>query len=72
MHRVKGLEFEYVFIANANHDVIPFKRVFGGVKDNVLKQELETAERSLLYVASTRAKKALFVTYSGRVSPFVS
>ena len=72
MHRVKGLEYEYMFIANANHDVIPFKRVFEGVNDKVVQQELEITERSLLYVAATRAKKALFVTYSGKISPFIA
>jgi ATP-dependent exoDNAse (exonuclease V) beta subunit len=60
-----------MIIANANYDVIPFKRAFQGVTDELLKKDLEIAECSLLYVASTRAKKALIVTCSGRISQFL-
>ncbi|ONI44069.1 hypothetical protein AN640_05870 [Candidatus Epulonipiscium fishelsonii] len=53
MHSAKGLEFEIVFIIDVIQDIIPHK------KSNAL-MEIEE-ERRLMYVATTRAKKYLFM-----------
>ncbi len=65
MHRVKGLEFEYVFIAATNNGLIPL--------GNCVELSAETivAEKCLLYVAMTRAKKGVYVTSYGKASEFV-
>lgn len=51
-HQVKGLEFDYVFIIGMNDYVFPNRR-----------SDLEE-EKRLFYVAMTRAKKKIFITYS--------
>ncbi len=68
MHRVKGLEFDYVIMAGINDGVVPLEKVLEESGDAVTRQEAETAERSLLYVASTRAKKAAVVTCHSTIS----
>ena len=55
MHGAKGLEFDTVFIIRANEGVIPYKKAR-------MEAEVEE-ERRLFYVAMTRAKKRLFVSY---------
>lgn len=71
MHRVKGLEFDYVFLAGINEGVVPLDKVVGEAADNVTRKELLTAERSLLYVAATRAKRAVFASSYGKSSNFI-
>lgn len=55
MHGAKGLEFDTVFIIRGNEGVIPYKKA-------KLDDEIEE-ERRLFYVAMTRAKKRLFISY---------
>ena len=59
VHAAKGLEFDTVFIVNFNEGVFPSTRSIqeGG------KAALEE-ERRLCYVAMTRAKKRLFITWN--------
>ena len=71
MHRVKGLEFETVFIAGLNDGVMPLESFNRDEEDITVVRENEKAERSLLYVASTRAKKLLYVTSNGQSSRFL-
>lgn len=70
MHRVKGLEFEYMFIAAANNRVIPLASAIDHT-DKVSTQESLTAEKCLLYVAMTRAQKGVIITSYGRKSEFL-
>jgi DNA helicase-2/ATP-dependent DNA helicase PcrA len=56
MHSSKGLEFEHVFIINAVDGVIPSAR---SLEEGDIEEE-----RRLMYVAMTRAKKHLNITYS--------
>ena len=70
MHRVKGLEFTCVYLAGINKDSMPLKSAIQST-DADSKQEAMTAERCLLYVALTRAKKAVFVSGYGKPSPFL-
>ena len=55
MHGAKGLEYDTVFIIGANEDEIPYKKA----KTPAAIEE----ERRMFYVAMTRAKRKLFVTY---------
>lgn len=70
MHRVKGLEFRYVFVAAVNAGVMPLKSAIKG-PDEVSRQEALTSEKCLLYVAMTRAQKAAYVTSFGKMSEFL-
>ncbi len=70
MHRVKGLEFQYIFIAAANEGVIPLKMTL--TEDPVEQRDYDFNERALLHVAATRAMKGLVVTCSGVMSPYLS
>ncbi len=65
MHLAKGLEFENVFVAGATEGLLPHHRAMGS------SDELEE-ERRLLYVAMTRAKKKLFLSFYDLPSRFLS
>lgn len=71
MHRVKGLEFDYVFLAGINDGVVPLRKFVDSASDNVIRNQRVVGERSLLYVAATRAKKAVFVSSYGKESEFI-
>ncbi|MBP1564435.1 MAG: AAA family ATPase [Oscillospiraceae bacterium] len=70
MHRVKGLEFKYVFIASVIEDVIPLKSAINHT-DSVTEQDTVTSEKCLLYVSLTRAQKQAYITGYGKMSEFV-
>lgn len=57
MHAAKGLEFEVVFIMGMEDNVFPHSRSKNSI------DELEE-ERRLCYVAVTRAKKEIYLTYA--------
>jgi len=60
MHRIKGLEFGVVIIA-AYKSATKYAELFARDEDAGVSDETTTAERSLLHVAATRAKRHLFV-----------
>jgi len=60
IHASKGLEFDYVFITGLEEDLFPHQPVG---KDEKTPEEMEE-ERRLFYVALTRARKKLFLTYT--------
>ena len=70
MHRVKGLEFPYIFIVAANSRVIPLASAINNT-DQVSIEESMTSEKCLLYVALTRAQKAAYITSYGAKSEFL-
>ena len=70
MHRVKGLEFQYVFVVAANSKIIPLASAIDHT-DSVLEQESITGERCLFYVALTRAQKGAYITSYGKKSEFL-
>lgn len=70
MHRVKGLEFKYVFIAAANHRILPLTSAISKT-DAISKNESLISEKCLLYVAMTRAQKGVYITSYGRASEFL-
>lgn len=76
LHAAKGLEFPVVFIVGCEDDLIPLRR---SEKEDIREDE----ERRLFFVAMTRAKEQLFLTWARRrrrfgktlsrqPSPFVS
>lgn len=71
MHRVKGLEFQYMFVAGVNFGVVPLNQAVD-VEDTVARQEAVTSEKCLLYVALTRAQKSAYITSYGRKSKFIT
>lgn len=60
VHASKGLEFDYVFVTGLEQDLFPHKNI-GNRKRS---KEEEEEERRLFYVAVTRAKKKLFLSYA--------
>jgi uncharacterized protein (TIGR00375 family) len=75
MHASKGLEFECVFIAGCEDGLIPYS-LYNSATD-------PEEEKRLLYVGMTRARRLLYLTYSGScqfrgrrfslpVSPFIT
>lgn len=69
MHRVKGLEFRYVFVISVNKNVIPMLSLNVDKTDN---NENEIIERCLLYVSLTRAQIKAYVLSYGYPSILLS
>lgn len=75
VHSIKGMEADEVYIVGANSLSFPNK-----VQDNfvfaLLKQETDydkqAEELRLFYVALSRAKKKVIITYTGKYSPFIT
>lgn len=61
VHASKGLEFDCVFITGLEQDLFPHSRA--GEED--LTEEKAEEERRLFYVALTRARKKVFLSYAG-------
>jgi DNA helicase-2/ATP-dependent DNA helicase PcrA len=63
-HRAKGLEFDAVFLPRLQEKELPSKQA---------RTEAEVAEeRRLLYVGMTRAKRVLWLSWSGKRSRFLA
>lgn len=60
VHASKGLEFDYVFIVGLEENLFPHKRL----SENETTSEEDEEERRLFYVALTRAKKKIFLSYA--------
>ena len=60
MHRIKGLEFSVMIVAGYR-GAARYAEQFARDEDAGVSVDTETAERSLLHVAATRAKRHLFV-----------
>ena len=58
VHASKGLEFKYVFITGLEQDLFPH------IKDRMKRKEDTEEERRLFYVAVTRAREKLFLSYA--------
>ncbi len=63
LHRAKGLEFEAVFLPRMEAKELPSRQA--------RTPEQLAEERRLLYVGLTRAKRILWITWSGSPSPFL-
>lgn len=63
-HMAKGLEFDDVFVSGCSEGLLPHQKSYNSM------EELEE-ERRLMYVAVTRARKNLFLTFNGPASRFL-
>ena len=70
MHRAKGMEFSRVVVFGVEAGVVPLKFVVDQVPEADQPIVLGR-ERSLLYVACSRARDELVITWSGTPSPFL-
>ena len=64
IHLAKGLEFDHLFLIGASEGLLPHQMSYGS------KDELEE-ERRLMYVAMTRARKTLTLSFWGAESRFL-
>ena len=72
MHAMKGLEFRCVAVVGVNERVVPMANAITPRDIDRLQHEADLlAERCLLFVACTRAREALYVSWSGAPSPFL-
>lgn len=71
MHRAKGTEFRNVIIMHAGKDDIP-SGLNSRFQPEEYVEDFNLRERSLLYVAATRARDRLVVTYSGLESEMLN
>jgi len=69
MHRVKGLEFDNMYIVGVNDGILPLDVLDSD--DKTVIRDHEWRERSLLYVAITRAKRFCSITGFGKLSTFL-
>ncbi|MDQ5950327.1 MAG: ATP-dependent helicase UvrD/PcrA, partial [Patescibacteria group bacterium] len=60
VHASKGLEFDYCFITGLEEDLFPHT----GLSDSPKNIEGKEEERRLFYVALTRARKKVYLTYT--------
>ncbi len=71
MHRAKGLEFKVVVVMGCDADVLPLAFSQKKLADDADRDAFLEQERQLLYVACTRARERLLVTYAGKPSRWV-
>ncbi|MBN1448338.1 MAG: AAA family ATPase, partial [Bacteroidetes bacterium] len=71
MHRVKGLEFEHMIIAGMSARNMPAAWMLADAPDAAARERIETMERSLLYVATTRARRQVYITGYGTPSKYL-
>lgn len=66
VHASKGLEFDYVFITGLEEGLFPHERL-GSTSENSGKNANndDEEERRLFYVALTRARKKVYLSYAG-------
>ncbi|GER23594.1 hypothetical protein NCCP1664_20890 [Zafaria cholistanensis] len=67
MHRAKGMEFFKVLLFGVNDASVPLGHVTAGLAE-AEREDALLRERSLLYVAATRARDELVVSWSGTPS----
>lgn len=72
MHRSKGLEFAAVAIVDVNDAIIPPRKALDAAADPAIRRSVIDADKSLLHVSATRAKKRLFVSSSGNPSDLIA
>lgn len=72
MHSFKGLEFRCVAVIGVHDQALPFPRALTPVDVDRLQYETDLmSERCLLFVACTRARDSLYVSWSGAPSRFL-
>ncbi len=59
VHAAKGLEFDYVFVSGLEQDLFPHSKA-----SEAVNEEEREEERRLFYVAITRARKKLYLSFA--------
>lgn len=72
MHRAKGLEFKAVLVASCSENLVPFHLLLAKTTDPLDREHALDNERRLLYVAMTRARDELRITWNRKSSPFLA
>jgi superfamily I DNA/RNA helicase len=72
MHRMKGLEFRCMAVVGVSEGIVPMRNAVTPVEVDAQQhsEDLRT-ELNLLFVACTRAREALRVSWHGAASPFL-
>ena len=71
MHRAKGLEFRKVLLFDVSKNAIP-RPLWDQQYSDTDHDDALLRERSLLYVAATRARDQLAISWSGEASPLIT
>ncbi|MDX3779739.1 UvrD-helicase domain-containing protein [Streptomyces europaeiscabiei] len=72
MHAFKGLEYRCVAVVGVRDEVLPFPKAMTPVEVDRLQHEADlAAERCLVFVACTRARDGLYVSWWGEPSEFL-
>ncbi|WP_392960780.1 UvrD-helicase domain-containing protein [Streptomyces sp. LN245] len=72
MHSFKGLEFRCVAVVGVDEDTLPFPKAVTPAEVDPQQHETDMmTERCLLFVACTRARDSLHVSWSGKPSRFL-
>ncbi|MEU2974437.1 UvrD-helicase domain-containing protein [Nocardiopsis alba] len=72
MHSMKGLEFRCVAVFAAGREHLPLQSQITDISEDPVAHARDLQrERNLLFVACTRARDALYVSYSDEPSPFL-
>ncbi|MFF5206795.1 UvrD-helicase domain-containing protein [Streptosporangium sp. NPDC000396] len=72
LHGMKGLEFRRVAVIGVTDGIVPApESLTPADEDPAARAHDLQRERGLLYVACTRARELLYVSHSGRASPFL-
>ena len=71
MHRAKGLEFRKVLLFDVSINAIP-RPLRDQQYSDADRDDALLRERSLLYVAATRARDQLAISWSGEASPLIT
>jgi len=67
-HSAKGLEFDTVFVPHCSKDRIPDQDKIAALED---RNEALSEDAKLIYVAVTRARRGLVLTYSGEITEVI-
>jgi superfamily I DNA/RNA helicase/serine/threonine protein kinase len=71
MHGLKGLEFRAVAVIGVRDGVVPRPNITPRSEDEVVHRNEMQDERNLLFVAATRPRERLRVSWHGEPSPFL-
>ncbi len=72
MHRMKGLEFQAVAVIGVEQGTVPSPSAVTPASEDPLAHDQDLQrERCVLFVACTRARDHLYVSYTGEPSPFL-
>ena len=66
LHNLKGLEFKIVIITNVNSQTYPWKPVGWNNANNAEKKTILRNQKSLYYMAITRAMMQVYITGTGQ------